>query len=247
MPTRHMIVANQNETVRKVLAQEDVFLATIGLQGCVAVIMQGLDGKISLTHVDTDTDLRFIEGEIHFLGEVSALWIVKKPKCGELDLKVQWYLEKGSLPKATLLSSPEGTVVFNHLKSVPQVFRMSDFIELQTSEVAPSAANKLHALGYQPRLCHENLLLNQLRTYTRQLNCAASQVANHSPLLVHDESGWLATILELEADVEGNIQRQEISFFRQASLSYVWPRYQHLLKVIEKTNALESNPALKPV
>ena len=102
-------------------------------------------------------------------------------------------------------------------------------------------------MGYQPRLCHENLLLNQLRTYTRQLNCVASQVANHSPLLVHDESGWLETVLELEADVEGNIQRQEISFFRQASLSYVWPRYQHLLKAIEETNALESNSSLKPV
>ena len=32
MPTRHMIVANQNETVRKALAQEDIFLATIDLQ-----------------------------------------------------------------------------------------------------------------------------------------------------------------------------------------------------------------------
>ena len=76
--------------------------------------MQGLDGKISLTLVDSDTDLSFIEGEIHFLGE--------------LYLKVQWYLEKMPCPKATLLSSPEGAVVFNYLKSQPQVFRMSDFI-----------------------------------------------------------------------------------------------------------------------
>jgi hypothetical protein len=35
---REMVVANQNETIRKQASQENVFLATVGLMGCVGVI-----------------------------------------------------------------------------------------------------------------------------------------------------------------------------------------------------------------
>ncbi|CAM2850608.1 Uncharacterised protein [Legionella steigerwaltii] len=54
---RVMWIAGQNETVRKTAAQKG-FPATVGLEGCVALIIADKKGNVSITHVDAE--YRFI-------------------------------------------------------------------------------------------------------------------------------------------------------------------------------------------
>ena len=62
--SRIIKLAAQNETVRST-AGEHTDLATIGLTGCVAVIIKDDKRNQSLTHVDISTDLAFIKDEIN--------------------------------------------------------------------------------------------------------------------------------------------------------------------------------------
>ena len=73
-PPRTMLIAGQNETVRKTVAQSG-FPATVGLQGCVAVIIADKKGNVSLTHADADTDLSFISREVElWMANLPSIW-----------------------------------------------------------------------------------------------------------------------------------------------------------------------------
>lgn len=85
---RTIIVAGQNETVRKKSEQTEVDLATIGLMSCVAIIIADKHGNASLTHVDDGTDLDFIQTELLAIPG-STLDIVKSAdSTSDLDQKV---------------------------------------------------------------------------------------------------------------------------------------------------------------
>ncbi len=70
MMTRTMIVARQNETIRRHEGEDLTDLATIDLQSCVAIVLYNKKekGAASLTHVDVFTDFKFIEEEYKFCG-----------------------------------------------------------------------------------------------------------------------------------------------------------------------------------
>ncbi|WP_019215949.1 hypothetical protein [Legionella tunisiensis] len=202
---RTMLIAGQNETVRK-NATQNGFPATVGLEGCVAVIIADKKGNVSLTHVDADTDLSFIKKEIEFMDGEFTIDLVK-PKKGELHLKVLSRLDEDGLSKTPFsgktraVASGEGTVVYNYLKGAPQVFSFNDFKEIATPGMEPSKTNRLHALGYSVQTCVDNPMEFQLRVYTRQLNQALSSQPTTYPICVHDDSGWLKTEVNLEEEV----------------------------------------------
>lgn len=250
-PSRTMWVAGQNETVRKTATQNG-FPATVGLEGCVAIIIADNKGNVSITHVDADTDLSFIKNEIAFIDGEFTIDIIKKTGKGALDLKVLTALDEMGLSqihasgKKRVLESDEGTVLYNHLKKVPQVFSFNDFKEIATPGITPKETNKLFTLGYSVETCVADPLRFQLRVYSRQLNQALSSKSAALPVLVHDSSGWLETEMKIDKEVELILNKEEIqhqSFFQSSkmqSLNYVLPRYTALVKHLE---AQKNKPA----
>ena len=188
-PPRMMLIAGQNETVRKNSGQEG-FVATIGLFGCVALIIADTKRNVSLTHVDGDTDLSFILEEVALMDGEFTIHLVKGPGSSELDLKVLSKLEEVLSPKysstAKVLESPERTVMYNHLKGVPQLFSFQDFCEISSPGYQPRMSNNLFKLGYSVQNCEAHPPKFQLRIYIRQLNQALSNHRCVPPLLVHD-------------------------------------------------------------
>ncbi|MCE0721781.1 hypothetical protein [Legionella resiliens] len=241
---RVMWIAGQNETVRKMAAQKG-FPATVGLEGCVAIIIADKKGNVSLTHVDSDTDLSFIMGEVALMDGEFTIDLIKKSGKGELDQKILKALDKmgfsevPSSGKHRVVESNEGTVVYNYLKKVPQVFSFNDFKEIATPGVTPKETNKLYTLGYSAETCLADPLRFQLRVYSRQLNQALSSKATALPMLVHDASGWHETEMKLDKEVELILNKGDVhhhSFFQSSkmhSLSYVSPRYTSLMKYLE--------------
>ncbi len=237
--SRTMWIAGQNETVRKTATQNG-FPATIGLEGCVALIIADKKDNVSITHVDADTDLSFIKTEVAFMDGEFTIDLIKKTDKGELDLKVLSALEKMGLSqvpsaaKQRVSENSEGTIVYNYMKRVPQFFSFSDFKEIATPNVSSSKTNKLHALGYRTETCVADPLLFQLRVYSRQLNQAISSKATALPLLVHDASGWLETEMKIDEEVELFLSKggsHHDSFFQPSkmqSLNHVLPRYKAL-------------------
>lgn len=241
---RVMLIAGQNETVRKTATQKG-FPATVGLEGCVALIIADKKGNVSITHVDADTDLSFIKGEVAFMDGAFTIDLIKKPAKGQLDLKILRAMDEmglSQIPSSSekrVVESGEGTVVYNYLQGVPQTFSFNDFIEIASPEVIPKATNKLYTLGYSVETCTEDALRFQLRVYSRQLNQALSPKATVLPVLVHDATGWLETEMKIDKEVELILAKgepQQVSFFQSSkmrSLNYVLPRYTKLLKHLE--------------
>jgi len=240
-----MWIAGQNETVRKTASQTG-FPATVGLEGCVALIIADKKGNVSITHVDAGTDLSFIKGEVAFMEGEFTIDLIKKPGKGELDQKILGALaemglsEVPSSGKKRVVESGEGTVVYNYLKKVPQLFSFNDFKEIATPGVVPKTTNKLQQLGYSAETCVDDPLKFQLRVYSRQLNQALSS-NDALPVLVHDESGWLETEIKLDKEVELIISKggmgHSSSLFqspKMQSLSHVLPRYMALVKHLEE-------------
>ncbi|WP_454780355.1 hypothetical protein [Legionella sp. WA2022007384] len=241
---RVMWIAGQNETIRKT-AMQNGFPATVGLEGCVAIIFADKKGNVSLTHVDTDTDLSFIKREVAFMDGPFTIDLIKKTGKGDLDLKIIMFLDDAGLSKIPssnpnrVAENDEGTVVYNYLKKVPQCFSFNDFKELAIPGITPRETNKLLTLGYSVQTCIADPLRFQLRIYSRQLNQALSTKAITLPLLVHDASGWLQTEMNIDEEVEvilKGIKTYNNSFFytnKLTSLSYVLPRYLSLKDRLE--------------
>jgi hypothetical protein len=185
---------------------------------------------VSLTHVDANTDLSFMAQEKAWVGTPCQVFIIKNR--AELYIPVQAALTVLGVSHIQMMDSVEGTVVFNHRKGVPQFFKMEEFINLTMPGSVPRADNKLHQLGYHPTFSEERLELSQKRTYERQLNAAASKIASHYPLLVHQEMGWVPTTYALASDVQENIEQGIVHSSR--SVAYVWPRYQQLLVALRE-------------
>ncbi|STX37139.1 hypothetical protein [Legionella feeleii] len=243
-PPRTMLIAGQNETVRKTAAQSG-FPATVGLQGCVAVIIADKKGNVSLTHADADTDLSFISREVEFMDGEFTIDLVKQRDWGELDLKILGLLDEERLSntkfsgRSRVLETDEGTVMYNYIKGVPQFFLFNEFKEIATPGVNPSQTNALHTLGYNVQTCEADPMKFQLRVYTRQLNQALSSQPTAFPILVHDASGWLETEVNLEEEVSLLLKKGQPShntFFspgKMASFSHVYPRYQALVEALD--------------
>ena len=67
---RDLVVLGQNETGRSSGSQANVYLSTVGLFGCVAVIFYSEETKrISLTHADAKTDFLFLLNELTWVGK----------------------------------------------------------------------------------------------------------------------------------------------------------------------------------
>lgn len=253
-PPRTMLIAGQNETVRKT-ADQSGFPATVGLQGCVAVIIADKKGNVSLTHVDADTDLSFIKKEIEFMEGEFTIDLVK-PEQGELHLKILSVLGEEGLSeinfsgKSRVVESEDGTVMYNYLKGAPQFFSFNEFKEIATPGIVPKQTNKLHTLGYNVQTGVANPIEFQLRVYTRQLNQALSSKPTALPMLVHDASGWLETEVDLEKEVRLLLEKGQASykgFFspaKMSSFSHVYPRYEALVATLEAQKAEEKTSGL---
>lgn len=236
---RTLILAGQHETIRK-YPEEDLFLGTIGLVNCVAVIIADKEGMVSLTHVDSNTDLSFINDELELMGKEFKIYLIKNTRMtGDLDVYIQGYLYAKGL-SAEIQSSSEGTVLFNHRKYTPQIFKMTDFFEIvQTKPV--SSHNILAKLGYSIQFYSGDALKFQLRTYSRQLNQALSETALQKPLLVYSKHSWKDAEVKLNADSQKKIAIyaaiKKLKFSNPDSaktFEYVYPRYLNLLKSVEK-------------
>ncbi|CAM2850579.1 Uncharacterised protein [Legionella steigerwaltii] len=192
-----------------------------------------------------NTDLSFIMNEVALMDGDYTIDLIKRPDKGELHLKVLAALEDLGLSKIPssgkqrVIESDEGTVVYNYLKGVPQVFSFNDFKEIATPGMIPKETNKLHTLGYSAETCVDDPLRFQLRVYTRQLNQALSSKATALPVVVHDASGWLETDTKLDKEVELIVSKGAVhhdSFFQPSkmiSLNHVLPRYIGLMKHLE--------------
>ncbi|BCA94646.1 hypothetical protein TUM19329_10070 [Legionella antarctica] len=239
---RTMLIAGQNETVRKTASQHG-FPATVGLIGCVALIIADKKSNVSLTHVDSSTDLSFIAGEIEFMDGEFTIDLIRGK--GELYREILAVLEAMGFSdiqpsgKNRVVESNEGTVVFNYLKGVPQVFSFNDFKDIATPGVQPGATNRLHSLGYNAQTCVADPLKFQLRVYTRQLNHCLSSVASALPVLVHDASGWLETDVQIDREVQVILDKGKIGqdrFFSSGKMDlfhYIYPSYKALVEHLE--------------
>lgn len=251
---RDLVVLGQNETGRSSGSQANVYLSTVGLFGCVAVIFYSEETKrISLTHADTKTDFHFLLNEWTWVGKEDCKVFLIKNK-GDLAVLIRRALIKADVSQVTEQYSEQGTVVFNHTKRVPQFFSQSDFVELTLPKKVPNPGNKLHTLKYQPRYMQDPVIA-QKNTYIRQLNAAISDVCSHYPILAFNESGWSKFQLELASDVMSKIEKNEIKESALPSFTYVWGRYQTLISqlsiaaargieitpVVDSANALRRN------
>jgi len=199
--------------------------------GCVGIIFYSPSShRVSLTHADLRTDLSFLQQEHTWVGTDSQVFLIKNR--GEYYLPIQTLLQLLGIGDIQVLESTEGTVVFNHTKNKPQIFKMSEFIDLTTPGAIPRPDNKLYTLKYHPTFSAANMFLVQKRVYERQLNAAASLLASHMPLLVHHEAGWLQTTYTLAEDVLPRIGSDSIT--DRTSIDYVWPRYQFLLRALKE-------------
>lgn len=225
---RDLVVLGQNETGRSSGSQANVYLSTVGLFGCVAVIFYSEQTKrISLTHADTKTDFHFLLNELTWVGKENCkVFLIKNQ--GELAFLFRLALIQAGVSQVTEQYSEQGTVVFNHTKRVPQFFLQSDFVELTLPKKVPNPGNKLHTLKYQPRYM-QNPVIFQKNTYIRQLHVAISDVCSHYPILAFNESGWSKFELELASDVMSKIEKNEIKKSALPSFTYVWERYQALM------------------
>ena len=250
---RTMILAGQNETVRKNASQE-VFLATVGLNGCVALILHDDNGNASLTHIDTNTNLAFLEKEVALMKGPIKVELIKKTESGILDQRVIAALNQSSESKRFVSipnkarESKEGTIVFNFTKSQAQVFLFQDFTEIAMPNCTPSPSNRLKQLNYKVETCtNQDPAKFQLRVYTRQLNQALSANKTAFPLVVFNDSGWQETEVTLEKDTAAYLQNPKAglpSFFEPghlASLNYVLPKYRRLVQYLESQPAA-ANP-----
>jgi hypothetical protein len=238
--TRSMIVAGQNETVRK-RPEDNVYLATIGLNGCIALIIADEFGSVSLTHIDTETDLSFIGDELNLMKGNLQFYLIKRTGKGDLSPLVSAAISCLAIDKSTYTLHPvkdsdEGTVIFSLTKKVPQFFTMKDFAELTSPGVIASTDNKLVSLGYTATLSVDDPQDYQRRIYVRQLNAVFGPKSK--PLVVFDEGVRQDTSLDLAADAERYIQNSgtELRFFslgKQQSIAHVIPRYQQLMEQIK--------------
>jgi len=244
---RELIVLGQNETGRSTVTQSSIYLSTVGLMGCVAVILYSeKTGRISLTHADTKTEMSFLVNELQWVGKESLkVFLIKN--LGDLDFLIRSALSKQGVTDVDIKESKEGTVVFNHHKRTPQFFKKTDFCELIQTKTPPNPENILHKLKYQPRYQHDAFVA-QKNNYIRQLNSAVSTVCSHSPVLAFDESGWSRFELELASDVISKIEKNDIKCDVLSIVRHVWPRYQHLISqmALAVATGKELNPIFTP-
>lgn len=245
---RNLVVIGQNETGRSSTEKANVYLSTVGLLGCVAVIFYSKKtGRISLTHADTQTDLEFLFQEFSWVGENCKVFLIVNQ--GHLGEVISLALQRLGVSKVTIHTTSEGTVVFNHKKKEwegeVQEFLHSDFLELISSKKESNPANRLRQLNYQPSN-KQDAFIAQKNTYIRQLNAAVSLICSHYPILAFDESGWRKFELELASDVLSNISDGIIR--SRVSFEYVWPRYKILISQMELAAArgVELTPIFAP-
>lgn len=247
--SRLMVVAGQNETLRK-SSDADVYLATIGLNGCVALIISDEKGTVSLTHIDRNTDLSFIADELKIMSGNVQIYLVKRKGTGDLSLVIRNVILNLNLDKSThtlhpIKESEEGTILVHSKKRVPQSFSMRDFIEITNPHIPQSPDNKLNELGYRVELCTPDPLEYQRRIYVRQLNAVLADRAR--PLLVYN-NGWIETRQELAPQTRvfvetGRVGSATPGLFDQyeiGSLNYVRPRYLALMQAKSKANSTDN-------
>ena len=244
-----MVVASQNETVRK-RAVDNVYLATFGLIGCVALIIADEYGSVSLTHIDRGTDLLFIKRELALMQGKVELFLIKKTGAGDLSLLILSEISKLKLDKSNFTVHPtkesdEGTVVFNHTKKIPQVFSMRDFYELISPGVDKSKDNKLVSVGYiTAQMSVDDPLEFQRRIYVRQLNSVLGPKA--APLVIYNDGASKNTTLDLDQRAQSflNNPRSGLAFFdneERGSLAHVIPRYHELMSRMQVNSTVSAN------
>ena len=80
-----IILAAQNELIRKSSEEKDVGLASIGMSACTTLIIYNSEGKASLSYIDKNTDLSFISDEVNFIGSNDVkFYIVRKKLIDEI-------------------------------------------------------------------------------------------------------------------------------------------------------------------
>lgn len=195
---KKLIVVGQNETARVTAAQEDTFLATLGLFGCVAFIVKDKNGNVSLTHVDRCTNLDFIQEEVASMQGPYTIDIVRQePSQSQLHLKVLAELNKLGLHKTPTLK-PHGRVKVTHTHACLVMGRRLQYPtteqleEILTPGRIPAQSNPLKTFK-SARMALLDPAKYQLRTYRRQLDCLFANNPKAKPLLVFDASGWLNT------------------------------------------------------
>src|SRR5690349_6472381 len=63
---KDLILASQNETIR-FLPGQNITMGTPNVDVCQVEILRADNGRVSLTHVDTETDPRFMQREFDWL------------------------------------------------------------------------------------------------------------------------------------------------------------------------------------
>lgn len=214
-----IIIAAQNETVRKNAATEtDVFLATFGLTGCVAVLIMDQQGNQSLTHVDSNTKLDFINKEIALMEKPYTIDIIKNESIeNNISLKVINYLKNNDLHSVLSSSSdgqslsclipkdtPNGTVLVDEKKLLNPngtsclIFPKDDdeLISLaeNTKLIKVETIDFIHAGKFE-----ESIRLNM---HLRQLNVLFNFFEENEPIICFDNNELKPYLVELAPNLK---------------------------------------------
>lgn len=225
---RRIILASQNETIRRGHAQ-DVDLASLGIIHNVVIIIKDRYGYASLTHIDPETILAFINIEIQWLqnqgvrkNDITLDIIEHKNSSGAFSRHIIQYLidnQLNDIPSSKedqrIRRVNKGTVLLRDEKIYQP--DLSAFSELTYKILSESAlisdSNPLKNDILE--ISALNPLQQQQDIYITQLNCSIGDT--RLPKIVHDENGWkpkkpvkLSTRLKNSFSQETAVQRLEL-------------------------------------
>jgi hypothetical protein len=181
-----IIVISQNEAAT-VSNDSGTSLCTIGLMGCIGVVLRGPLG-FTLIHVDSHTDLNFINREMERLGSGATIQLFK------------WSAGKGELTHK----------IIEHLKSAGIKYDRRDIIELEVLKLnenttAPFGVLVVDANGQiKPSietycaLCtgaeQEDIDCGpqdfQMRSYKQQIFSYLNPDESRAPCVIYDNDHW---------------------------------------------------------
>lgn len=177
-----VILIGQNEAA-SLPADSQQTLATIGLFGCIAAVLQGSNG-VTLVHVDSHTDPQFLVTEVHRLGSGSTIKLFKKAgSIPDLAVKIIEHLKSTGvrigydcvIEVTPVHPLPFGVVTATTKKSGQPSFDLC--IKLA------AAGAKYHDIDSGP----QDL---QMRSYTQQMFGYLNPDLHRAPTVIYSDDAW---------------------------------------------------------
>lgn len=225
---KKLIMAAQNEIIRKSADETDILLGTLGLSTCAALIIYDNLGNTALAHIDRCTDLLFINHEIERLNSSPiTLKIVRHKKAEEeiydffktsqtkVTKVIEKYIEK-NFPYLTISTQTidSDSLVISDKAILPTskeaiaVFKLADENQLSREET-----NNI-AIQHKILRKHINCLYEHVSTVDEGPNDFQLRIYTHSfftffmphdkrmPDLVYADKKWATNVTSLNDNAQ---------------------------------------------